>query len=171
MASANSFQFRMGNNFPGDVNRSHPASIEPCVADASAPPSYFGDVGVYSTTGTVRALTTSDTAISGITVRPFPFQQSTTSSAYGGTVYGVGSPVANVPMDLLKSGYIMVKVNSNATGIVRGSLVYVWKAASSGVHVTGQFEGTDPSSNGFVVPYAYFTGPADANGYAEILFP
>lgn len=168
MTSANSFQFRMGAGFPGDVNRSHPASIEAGLADGSTPPAYFGDAAVYSTTGTVRAVTVGDSSIAGITVRPFPVQAGSATN-YGQTAYGVGSPVAGTPVDVLKYGYGIVKVNSNASGIVKGSPVYVWSAASSGSHVQGQFEGTNPSGSGFQVSGAYFNGPADANGYAEIV--
>ena len=173
MASANSFQFRMGAGFPGDVNRSHPANIEPNLADGSTPPNYFGDVGVRSSTGTIRAVTSGDTSEAigfGVVVRPYPVQAASATN-YGTAAYGVGSPVADTPIDLLTHGYIIVKVNSNASSIVNGSQVYVWSAAASGAHVPGQFEGTNPSGSGFTVTGAYFRGPADANGYVEIVLP
>ena len=172
MTSANSFQFRMGGALPGTVNRTHPADIEPNLADGTSPPTAFGLLGVRSSTGTIRNVTTGDTATSGlgygVVVRPYPVQQPTASSNFAPATYNSGAPQAGVPLDLLVGGYIAVQVNSNPTGIVNGSPVYIWSAGASGAHVQGGFEGTNPSGNGFQLAGAYFRGPADSNGLTEI---
>src|SRR5271170_8003134 len=81
------FTFRMGAGFVGDVNRTHPVTIEPCLIDPTYPALNYG-VAVLADQAApngVRGLQTSDsgiTAIYGITVRPFPLQQQSTTN-YG----------------------------------------------------------------------------------------
>src|SRR5262249_5668758 len=59
--------YRMQAGFPGDVNRMHPASIEPCLIDASAPPTAYGQaVLVDGTTQGVRPLVAGDQALTDV---------------------------------------------------------------------------------------------------------
>lgn len=167
------FTFRMGAGFVGDVNRTHPATIEPALVDASAPPTLFGQaVLVDPTTQGVRPLVAGDqalTTIYGITVRPYPFQQSTASLANAQANLGAAAPPASGAIDVLRSGYIMVSVVGSP---VKGGAVYIWTAAASGSHVQGGFEATDPTSNGMRVdaPKTYFNGAPDSTGIVELGF-
>ena len=170
MASANAFQFRMGAGFPGDINRSHPFSAEPNLNDGTLPVLLTGLACIRSATGTVRSIQVGDTSIAGVVTRPFP-TQAVSGSNYGAVGFGPAAPPPNAPIDVLNWGYIIVQVNSNGAGIVNGSPVYVWAAASSGAHVQGGFEGTNPAGNGFAVTGAYFRGPVDTSGYTEVMIP
>jgi hypothetical protein len=162
------FQFRMGAGFAGDVNRTHPASIEPCLIDASAPPTYFGQpVVIDPTTQGGRPIVAGDSALTsiyGVTVRPYPAQSS--SVAFG----GVGAAPASGVMDVLRSGYIMVPVSGSVTP-VKGGTVYVWYAASTGTHVQGGLEASATGGSTFALDsHTTWNGGSDANGTAELAF-
>jgi hypothetical protein len=171
------FSYRMGAGFAGDVNRTHPASIEPNVnaPAGSNPMVFYGQAGVYNTVGQMRSVIAGDTAltaIAGIAVRQFPVQQSTASAAFGeadlSTGYNSVISPANA-LDILKSGYIMVPVNGTP---VKGGAVYVWIAASTGSHVQGGFEAA--STGGSTITLAegqtYYNSGPDANGICELAF-
>jgi hypothetical protein len=166
------FPFRMGAGFPGDVNRTHPASIEPCLIDASAPPTAYGQaVLVDATTQGVRPYASgdqSDTVASGygITVRPYPFQQSSASN-FGAASFGAATPPVTGVMDVLRAGYIMALVVGTA---VKGAPVYVWSEASTGTHTLGGFEAVYSSGNTTKLANATFNGGSDASGVTEIAF-
>jgi hypothetical protein len=168
------FTFRMGAGFPGDVNRTHPASIEPCLIDASAPPTAFGQaVLVDATTQGVRPYASgdqSDTVASGygITVRPYPFQQSSASN-YGATAIGAGAPPVSGVIDVLRAGYIMANLAAGGSPN-KGDPVYIWSKANSGAHVLGGFETSYSSTNTTKLLNATFNGTPDASGNVEIAF-
>lgn len=167
------FQYRMGAGFPGDVNRTHPASIEPTLIDSSAPPLGYGlAVVVDPTTQGVRQMAAGDSsldAIYGITVRPFPTQQSSASN-FGAIGIGAATPPTSGVMDVLRSGYIM-SVLSGSTQPVKGGRVYVWVAASSGAHIQGGFEAAATGGSTIELDEkTYFNGPADASGVVEVSF-
>lgn len=168
------FPFRMGAGFPGDVNRNHPASIEPTLIDASAPPTAYGQaVLVDATTQGVRPLAAADqagTLIYGVTVRPFPAQAST-GGAYGGAAFGSAAPPVTGEIDVLRSGYIMAQLNTAVTNaVVKGGPVFIWVAATSGAHITGGFEPVANSTNTMALDTNKYTynGTQDANGVVEI---
>lgn len=167
------FPFRMGAGFPGDVNRTHPASIEPCLIDASAPPTAYGQaVLVDPTTQGVRPFVAgdqSDTVAAGygLTVRPYPFQQSSASN-FGAAAFGAATPPVNGVMDVLRAGYIMATV-VGATA-VKGGLVYVWSAVTSGAHIQGGIESVYASGSTTQLKGATFNGSPDASGIVEIAF-
>lgn len=172
--SGTAFAFRMGAGFPGDVNRGHPASIEPTLIDASAPPTAFGQaVLVDATTDGVRPFAAGDTAVTiiwGITVRPFPFQQQAATN-YGAIGFGAAAPPTSGEIDVLRAGYIMgTALPAGSAAVSKGSAVYVWCAASSGAHIQGGFESaaTGGSTAALDVSRYQFNGPADANGNVEI---
>jgi hypothetical protein len=164
------FPFRMGAGFPGDVNRTHPASIEPCLIDAAAPPAFFGQaVLVDPTTQGVRPFVAGDVAVTkayGITVRPYPFQQSSGNN-YGAAAIGAATAPATGVVDVLRAGYIMGTVVGNT---VKNGQVYVWTAASTGSHIQGGFEAAASSGNTATLAGATFNGVQDANGNVEIAF-
>ena len=166
------FTFRMPTGFAGTVNRTHPASIEPCLQDANAPVTAYG-VGVLADAASegVRPVATSDTTITtlyGVSARPFPAQQTTGGMS---SSLGAAAPPANQPLDVLKSGYILVRLpNFAAANSAKGSAVYVWAAASAGNHVQGTFEASATSGSTVAISNAYFNGPAGPDGVAELAF-
>lgn len=168
------FTFRMGAGFPGDVNRVDSAKIEPCLIDASAPPTAYGQpVVVDATTQGVRPLVAGDAALDavyGFTVRPYPTQQSTSGVAYAGVSIGGAAPPPSGIIDILRSGYIMTQLGGGA-GVVKGGRVFIWVAASAGNHVQGQVEAVATGGSTIELDEkSYFNGPADANGVVEISF-
>lgn len=166
------FTYRMPAGFAGDVNRTHPASIEPVLWDITSPPTYYGQaVVVDAASHNVRACGVTDdsalTDIYGVAVRPYPIQQTTGGMAAG---FGNSIPPVNQPGDVLKSGYIMVPV-SNLGVPVKGGGVWVWAKPNSGNHIQGGFEVANSAGNTFALPlnsYSWNGGP-DANGIAELI--
>ncbi len=164
------FTFRMGAGFPGDVNRTHPASILPGLMDVSDPVRLYGDpVLIDTTTNSYRGVLVGDSAvteIAGVLVRPYPTQQTT-----GGMSASLGAatpPVTGV-VDVLRSGFIMVRCNNfAATPPTKGGAVHVWITASAGVHVQGGFESAADAGDTIAITNARFNGPPDANGICEI---
>ena len=165
-------QYRMNAGNPGDVNRTHPATIEPTLIDPSAPPTAYGQpVLVDATTQGVRPLSTGDSAITkvyGVTVRPYPFQQSSGTN-YGAAVLGSATPPATGVMDVLRSGYIIGSVPAGSTA-VKGGAVFVWIAATSGSHIQGGFETAASGGNTIALDTNTYTfnGAPDAAGNVEI---
>lgn len=165
------FTYRMGAGFAGTVNRTHPASIQPDAVNATNPPTAFGiPVLADATTNTVRMFIAADastTAIKayGLTVRPYPFQQSTSSTAYAGAALGSAAPAVGQPIDDLTDGYILASVVGTAA---KGAQAYVWCAASTGSHVQGGLEAAASSGNTVPLTNVFFNGPADASGVAEV---
>lgn len=168
------FQFRMGAGFAGDINRTHPASVEPTLIDASAPPTAYGQpVLVDATTQGVRPFAAGDQSNAvaagyGITVRPYPTQQSSASN-FGAAALGAATPPVSGIMDVLRAGYIMVNLPAGGTP-VKGGAVYVWAAASTGSHVLGGVEAAYSAGNTTQLLNATFNGSPDANGNVEVAF-
>ena len=165
---------RMGAGSAGTVNRTHPATIEPALNDATNPAVLFGQ-GVFATTSgnSVRAVLTSDTTtpstLYGVTVRPFPFQASSGTN-FGATPFGGEIPPAGA-IDVLRSGYIMVLLaNFAAANAVKGGQAYIWSAATSGLHIQGGWESAASGGNTILINGATFNGPCDANGIVELCF-
>lgn len=174
------FTYRMGAGFAGDVNRIHPASIEPVLLDqtAGATPNAYGIPVLYSANNLgVRMINaTTDAAITkidGILVRPYPFQQATAQAVYGSVPFSTGATsgfggVIPFVGDILKSGYVMVFVVGTPA---KGAPIFLWVAAPSGNHVTGGFEAVASGANTIqLVSNSYFNGPPDANGITEIAY-
>lgn len=161
--------YRMGAGYPGDVNRTHPFSVEPGLMDATNPIAAYGNAALINTAAnSFRGLIASDTAvtkIAGVLVRPYPTQQQS-----GGMSASLGSatPPTSGVVDVLRTGYAMVKVPAG-TSPTKGGAVYVWVAASTGSHVQGGFETAASAGNTAAIANAYFNGPADANGNYEIM--
>lgn len=164
------FNYRMPAGFAGDVNRTHPASIEPCLLDPTNPPTFYGQAVVVnpSSQGVRKVGVTDDTALTdiyGVTVRPYPTQQQTGGMSAS---FGSGAIPSAQPVDILKSGYIMVPVVGTP---VKGGTVYVWAKPNSGQHVAGGFEAAASGGNTMALPsynYSWNGGP-DANGIAELI--
>lgn len=173
---AQSIQFRMPAGFPGDVNRTHPVAIEPVTMDPTNPPTAYGQPGVIDATSKLfRRLGAGDTALTdvyGITVRPFPTQQQSTVN-FGQAVIGGDAPTSINKVDVMRSGYIMVKLNNpTAQPSAKGGTVNIWIAASSGANVQGQFNAsaTGGSTIALPTPRCTFNGAPDADGNVEVIF-
>jgi hypothetical protein len=175
---AQAITFRMPAGFPGDVNRTHPMSIEPVTIDPTNPPAFYGQAGVIDgASHFVRSVLAGDTALTsiyGITVRPFPSQGTGLGSAFGAATIGSSSPISAVgKLDMLRSGYIMVTLNNFvAVPSVKGGAVFVWIAASAGVHVQGGFEAvaSGTSTIPLALPNTSFNGGPDSGGVVELIF-
>lgn len=160
------FPYRMGAGFPGDVNRSHPFSVEPTLMSLVLPVLLYGlGVVIETATNKVRGVQPGDTDLYGIAVRPYPIQQ---GSGGMSAAFGTAVPPLTQPLDVLKLGYIMASI---VGAPLKGGTVYVWSAASAGAHVQGGFEAANPGGSGFAVSArCTFNGPTDANGVGEIIF-
>jgi len=157
----------MPAGIPGDVNRAQHHTVEVQVIQASGqtghPTAYGIPVVLDATSHNVRAVGASDTSavIYGFLVRPFPAVSSQDA-------VGVSTPPLTGPCDVMRRGYMSVKL-SGTTAAVKGGVVYVWANTATGSHIQGGFEAADPTtSNGFALSRATFMGPADANGITEI---
>jgi hypothetical protein len=104
----------------------------------------------------------------GITVRPYPFQQSSASN-FGAAAIGAATPPVNGIMDVLRAGYIMTNLAAGGTA-VKGAVVYVWSAATSGAHIQGGIEAAYSAGNTTQLANATFNGSSDASGNVEICF-
>lgn len=165
------FTFRMPAGFPGDVNRTHPFSVEPGLMDVTNPIRRYGDPAlINSSANSYRGFIAGDTAvtkINGVLVRPYPTQQTT-----GGLSASIGAatpPVTGI-VDILNAGYIMVKCeNFAASPCAKGGAVYVRVAATAGALIQGAFHAADDGADAILVSNARWNGPPDANGVAELL--
>lgn len=170
------YTYRMGAGFPGDVNRTHPASIEPVLIDASAPPTIYGQAVVIDpTTQGIRPITTGDQSDAtplrayGALVRPYPSQAVAGSS---NAQQGLGSalpPVSGVA-DVLRLGYMAVQLNVGSPAPVKDAVVYVWATATNGAHIQGGYETAYSSTHTVELRNARWQGGMDANSVAEIIF-
>ncbi len=169
-----SIPFRMGAGFPGDVNRGHPASIQPCLISPINPVLGYGVPVVVDTAGGanggVRPLGAADGALTdiwGVSVRPYPIQQASGSN-YGEVGYGTGVPPQVQPLDVIRGGYVMVPVVGQS---VKGGAVFVWVAASGGGHIQGGFEIQASGGNTCALDpkFFQFNSPPDSTGIAELI--
>ncbi len=162
------FLYRMGAGFAGDVNRTHPATIEPCMMHASTPPTAYGaPVLVDTATNSVRAWLIGDGAVVlvyGITVRPYPYQPATATN-FGSVGFGAGAPATSA-IDVIREGYILVPVVGTPT---KGGVVHIWTSASAAGHTLGGFEAADGGADTNDVANMYFNGPPDAAGICEVI--
>lgn len=170
--------YRMGAGFPGDVNRTHPASISPILNDSATPVAFAGQVAMFNgASNDARAVVAGDAAangtdvkrIAGIAVRAYPVQAVNPAANYDAQSLGASALPAGTVIDTLRSGFIMGVVNGAPN---LGDPVYVWAAASTGSHVQGQYEASSSATNTFALPNgSYFNGPPDVNGNVEIFVP
>lgn len=170
-----SFLGRMPAGSPGDVTRHYPpATIEPCQLATLTPPTLFGQAVVPSllSDNGVRLVQAGDTALTdiyGITARPFPIQQPTAATAFAPATIGTGGIATTQPVDVLRSGYILVSLPTGNAAPVKGGTVYVWIAADTGAHKQGGFETAASGGNTIALgPKSTWQGGIDSNGNAEL---
>jgi len=162
MPAVNVFQFKMPAGFAGSVSRVESATIEPNLIDDGTPPTIFG-APVKLVSGKVRNLTTGDTAsaVYGFLVREFPAGASQDG-------LGTSTPPTLGAASVLKRGYIMAGVNAGTAA--KNGTVYVRVAAAAAGKPLGGVEAVADSTNTVALTGAYFNGPADALGVAEIAY-
>ena len=167
------FAYRMGAGFEGEVNRGalNSSVIEPALIDTTNPPLFYGCAVLVNTASNgVRNILASDSAITtiyGVAVRPYPTQQAQSSNNFAtiSLSASVAPPTSGV-IDVIREGYVFAKCRAG-TPTKKGP-VYVWFAASSGNHVQGGFEATATGGSTATLTNAWWNGPADANGIAEM---
>lgn len=169
------FTFRMGQGFPGDVTRVEAAAIEPCLIDVTNPPLAYGQAVILNTaSGGVRQVLAGDGAlvdIYGITVRPFPLQQSTATNFGAVALSGTIAPPTTGVIDVLRSGYVLGQLNNFAAlPSVKGGVVDVWFAATAAPNTQSFFNATHIGGSSFTIGSSKttFNGPPDPNGVVEI---
>lgn len=155
------FTYRMGAGFSGDVNRTHPFDIEPCLIDVANPPAFYGQAVVIGANNAVRAILDTDdalTSIYGVAVRPFPTQQ---QSGGMSSPFGVQVPPVSGVIDILRLGYVMVQMHGTPN---KGDPLYVWSDPTAGGEVLGQFTTTTTggSTIGPLTGSSSFNGPPDS---------
>lgn len=166
------FTYRMGAGFPGDITRAHPMSVVAGLNNSSvqAVRAYGDAVLVNTADSTIRGVVAGDGSVTaakiyGVCVRPYPIQQQAQTNY--NTAIGAAAVPAGAVVDTLRQGFIMVKLPAGAA-VTKDGTVYVWCAASASTNVQGQFVAAANGTNTLTVTNAKFTGPADANGNAEI---
>lgn len=156
------YVYRMPSGIPGDVSRKENSVVETQILNASLPFSAYGLVGKMAAGKFVPfAGGEAATDAYGVLVRPFP-----TNSGTDGL--GVATPPTSGPGDVLRRGYITIKLNGGAT-VVNGGQVYVRVAAAASGKPLGGFEGAADSTNTVAIN-AIFMSAADADGNVEISF-
>jgi hypothetical protein len=132
--------------FIGRLTRTVPApKVYPYMQDGTNPVASFGLAVMATTTNTVRNdagwRQRAGTSIFGVSVGNFPFQQQSTTNYGAASIGGVTAAPSTGVLDVNKSGSQLVYCNSaQAPTANLTSPVYVWAAASSGVHIQGGFE-------------------------------
>jgi hypothetical protein len=161
------FLYRMPSGIPGALSRpGAPVTVEPNVILSTNPPTAYGNpVAVDAASGHVRPIGAGDTAASvyGFLVRPFPIESGTTA-------LGTATPPTSGACDVAKLGYMTVKVTNGTPA--KNSAVYIRTVLNGAIPagLVGDVEAVADGTNTFVLPGAYFTGAADANGNSEIAF-
>lgn len=172
----NAFTYRMPSGIPGDINRSGAAFVsEPNIIDPSAPPTQYGLPVALDPTNGIRPIISPDAAMDvyGMMVRPFPLNQPTTASFFGSNPLGTAAvPPASGMCDVLKTGYMTVKLYG-AAAATPGGAVYVRIQNAGAGEFVGGIEAAADGGNTIQIGAknsTYFRGAADANGNVEIAF-
>lgn len=169
---SNTFLYRMPAGIAGDIQRREEATVEPGLFDASYPCLAYG-IFVKLVSGKYRPLVSTGNVnlVVGMLARPYPIQEPQGSSA-ASELNGAGVPNATMAADVLKRGYIAVKVTTGGatapTSIAKGDQVYVRTTDGSG-KATGDIEAGSITGNSAVTG-CFFTGVADSNGFCEVAY-
>ncbi len=163
MSGYQAFLYRMPSGIPGSVSRNSAFTIEPNIISVTTPPAVYGVPLKLDANGHMTGIVGGDTAASvyGFLARPFPTNSGTQGIAQA-------TPPVSGPCDILKMGYINVKVNNGTP--VKGGTVYIRTAANGTNTIIGGVEAASDTTYSFSLPNAYFTGGMDANGNSEIAY-
>jgi hypothetical protein len=140
-----SFLAQSANGFIGRITRSTPLPrITPDMNDATNPVAFYGLAVLNTINNTVRGILATDASqigISGVASGNFPFQPASATNFGAQALAALTAVSPNSVMDTLRTGFIMVYLNSaQAPTATKVDKVYVWCAASSTTHVQGGFE-------------------------------
>ncbi|KLU14343.1 MULTISPECIES: structural cement protein Gp24 [Xenorhabdus] len=155
---------RMPLGIPGGISRLQDMTVEPIfLKSANLFPAY-GLAGKYEGDYFVP-LAEGDTVdqIQGIYVRVYP----TTSMPDRERIIGTDN---NYTGDNLKRGYIIVKLDGDASSIKKGAAVYVRIGKSTEKSPLGSFLNVAIEGESVLLPNAQFTGAGDADGNVEISY-
>lgn len=160
----NAFVYRMPQGIAGDVTRQSVSTIEAQMLDSTAPFSAYGLFGKIAA-GKFVPVGSGDaaSAVYGLLVRPYPTQGANPSDPLGTSV-----PKTSGAADVLRRGYISVKLNSGTAAL--GGQVYVRVGAAATGKPIGGIEAAADSTNTIAVVGATFMSAADASGNVEIAF-
>jgi hypothetical protein len=158
----------MDTGYPGAVNRLHDATVQPEVLNTATPPLGYGTMLVMDApTGTLRPPVAADTAavFAGLYVRPYPRQSNLSTN----DPLGTSTPPSTGIGDVLKRGYMTVRLNSASPAVVKGQPVGVFIGAATAGNPAGGVTGAAPGATVLAVN-GTFMGPADANGMTEVAY-
>lgn len=158
------FLTRMPAGIPGNLSRASQATVEAAQVDATNPATSYGvPVAIDATSKNARKVLAADTVASvfGFLVRSYVTNSSNDA-------LGTSTPPTSGFVSVMKRGYMNVKVNNGTPS--KNSPVYIRTVANGGNTIIGGVEAASDSTNSFVLTGAFFTGPMDANGNAEIAY-
>lgn len=165
------FLYRMPAGIVGTSSRYDACTIVPEIitpVGTTGAPTAFGiavcvDTVTAGNIGNMRAVLSTDTAIYGFLVRAFPAYSPTNDPL------GTSTPPNTGTCSVMKRGFLTVALGGS-TAAVKGGVVNLWVAASTGAHVQGQVEAAATAGSTIVIPNTFFEGPADANGITELQY-
>lgn len=171
------FMYRMNAGIPGEVSRfqTYGCTISPERQHATTPMTQYGQVAVMAAANAgVRPVTAGDQTADmewGFLVRPYPGADIGVGFPAGVVDFGPGSPMQKGVVDILRRGFMTVKLGGSIAPQKGVDVASVWTAASSGNHVQGLLEvNAAPGTSGFIMNRVRFMGPADASGNVEISY-
>lgn len=160
----NAFLYRMPAGIPGDVTRASQSTLEPVFLDPALPFAGYGLFGKIAA-GKFVPFGAGDAngADYGLLVRAYP-----TTGGSGTDPLGTATPQAKGVVDVMRRGYMAVKLNAGTAA--KDSPVYVRVAAAAAGKPIGGIEAAADSTNTVAITIASFMGPADASGNVEIQY-
>ncbi len=161
----NAFITRMPAGIAGDVTRREHSTIEPQVMDTDYPVLRYGEP-VKMVSGKIRPITTGDDVddIYGFGVRPYPVQTSISEAL------GAGTPPTNLPIDIMRRGYMTVKVQEGTPVKNADPFVRTIAAEDTAAQPIGGLECATDGGDCFDITFAKFMGEADSDGNVEISY-
>lgn len=158
------FLYRMPSGIAGDVTRPSVSTIETQLLDSTLPFPGYGLFGKIAS-GKFVPIASGDAAgtVYGALVRPFPTQGVNASDALG-----VSVPKTSGAADVMRRGYMSVKLNAGTAAL--GGVVYVRVGAAATGKPIGGIEAASDSTNTIAVAGASFMSAADASGNVEIAY-
>ncbi|AFC85911.1 structural cement protein Gp24 [Frateuria aurantia] len=159
------YLYRMPSGIPGDVTRYSVSTIEPVPTDSSNPFASFGIPGKI-VSGKFVPLASGDTDVKvyGFLVRAYPTQNGVNQAL------GADTPLAGVMGNVLRRGYIAVKLNAGVAAL--GAPVYVRVGGATDSQPIGGIEAAADATAGNTIELANctFMSAADASGNVEIAY-
>jgi hypothetical protein len=171
---SNAILYRAPFGVQGDITRPSQQNVEAWGFNSANVFAQYGVPGKIVSGLFVPCVAAGDVSlIWGFLVRPYPISPLNASDALGTSVPNCTAGfVANV----LRRGYLNVFVQLNAASVAAGGSVYMRTAGAIAGQILGGIEGATTGNNTVLTASQglaggiVFTGPADANGIAEIAF-